>query len=112
MLIYFLSPDISIRKFLQVYRDAGLGQVSLKMHILEDHTFTQITRFKSGLGKLNEEGVEATHADQNKDARRAYNLQHQPLKRLQFLMKEHLVKVHPNIRDKSLHGRKKRKLDQ
>ena len=77
--------------------------------MLEDHTVGQLQRFKSGLGKLNESGGEATHAAQNIDARRAYNLQHQPLQRLHFLMKEHVVKLHPNIRAKSLKLNKKRK---
>lgn len=85
------------------------GKISLKLHILEDHTIEQITRFRSGLGKLNEEGGEATHAEQNKDARRAYNLQHQPLQRLVFLEKEHLVKQHPEIRAKSLKQMKTKK---
>ena len=55
------------------------GKISLELHIPEDPTIEQITNFKSGLGKLNEEGGAATHDDQNKDARQVYIFPHQPL---------------------------------
>ena len=82
------------------------ARISLKLHMLEDHTIGQLESFKAGLGKLNESGGETMHAEQNKDAKRAYPLQHQPLKRLVFLMSNHLVNHHPDVLAKSLKSKK------
>ena len=77
--------------------------------MLEDHCLGQIKRFHAGLGKLNESGGEANHAEQNRDARRAYPLAHQPVKKMAFLMKTHLVNHHPAILAKSEKKNRKRK---
>ena len=81
------------------------------MHLLEDHVVDELTSFKAGLGKLNEEGGEASHHEQNKDARRAHNLKQQPQKRMEFFIKTHLVNHHPDVQAKSLKSRKRKHED-
>lgn len=70
--------------------------------MLEDHVLGQIEKYRAGLGKLNESGGEAAHAEQNKDDRRAYPMKNQPQKRIMFLMKTHHTRHHPTIQEKSM----------
>ena len=98
----------AIQTFMALYRrHFPEARIALKLHMLEDHVPKQIKQYRAGLGKLNESGGEAAHAEQNKDDRRAYPMKNQPLKRMMFLMKSQHTGHHPAIQEKSMKLKRK-----
>ncbi len=84
--------------------------ITLKLHILEDHTSQQLARFKSGLGRLNEQGGERAHKEQNQEESVHANIQN-PLQRLLAMMRAHHTTCCPEIQA-NIKRPKKRKLNE
>ncbi len=75
-------------------------QISLKLHFLEEHTIPQMRRYKSGLGKMNEQGGENAHSKQNQLERDCANLKRQPLRLLWTVMVHALTVALPAVQAK------------
>ncbi len=61
------SADAAVKSFMGSLRQPlPTGNISLKLHFLEDHVMPQIRRLKAGLGKMNEQGGKNVHSKPNK----------------------------------------------
>ena len=80
--------DICIKEFMMSYRLLFPNSIILKLHILEDHAMQQIRCFRSGLGRLDEQGRERAHKEQNQEEAIHSNIQN-PLQRLLAMMRAH-----------------------
>ena len=77
-----------------------LGNITPKLHLLEEHAAQQIRHFGCGLGLLGEQGGEALHAAFNELTRRHCGIPC-PVKRLLTTMRQHYITTIPNIADKN-----------
>ena len=68
--------------------------ISVKLHLLEEHTVVWARRTHVGFGLMGEQGAESIHASFN-TLQRTYHSVHDPLKRLLLIVKEHLLIVAP-----------------
>ena len=68
--------------------------ISVKLHLLEEHTVVWARRTHVGFGLMGEQGAESIHARFN-TLQRTYHSVHDPLKRLLLIVKEHLLIVAP-----------------
>ena len=68
--------------------------ITLKMHMLEEHTVPWAKRTYVEFGLLGEQGAESIHARFN-SLQRMYHSIHDPVERLSLIMKEHLLSIAP-----------------
>ncbi|XP_072029157.1 uncharacterized protein [Amphiura filiformis] len=102
------KADICIKEFMMSYRLLfPNSRISLKLHILEDHAMQQIRRFRAGLGRLNEQGGERAHKEQNREEAIHSNIQN-PLQRLLAMMRAHHTTCCPEVQAKFQRGKKRK----
>ena len=77
-----------------------LGNITPKLHLLEEHAAPQIRHFGCGLGLLGEQGGEALHAAFNELTRRHCRIPC-PVKRLLTTTRQHYITTIPNLADKT-----------
>ena len=86
----------------------GLGNVTPKLHLLEDHVVEQMAHFQTGLGLYGEQGGEGLHAEFNLLARRHGGVAC-PVQRLLTITKQHFLSTVPSYKTPSAPPRKKAK---
>jgi len=69
---------------------------TVKMHILEHHMLDWIRSHQAGCGLMGEQGAESIHSQFNSLAA-TYKTIPDPIDRLRCIMKEHYLKVSPQI---------------
>jgi len=84
---------MKIHEYMAAYRELG-ESITLKMHLLEDHTIAQIKKYPYGLAKLGEEGFELIHKFFKAFEEGTKNLS---LPVLKSIMERHLMAVHPKV---------------
>ena len=65
-------------------------KITPKMHMLEDHMFDFISKWKTGCGLYGEQGIESAHNGINKMKHRYSNIKND-LERLNYIMNQHLL---------------------
>ncbi|XP_038063047.1 uncharacterized protein LOC119733744 [Patiria miniata] len=90
--------DVCIKEFMRSYREMFPSQnVTPKLHLLECHVVPQISRFRVGLGMLNEQGGELLHTELNRTGRIVHGIR-DDLQKLLSIMKRHHTSTTPEIR--------------
>eukprot|EP00117_Sycon_ciliatum_P031026 scpid26618/ scgid24343/ E3 ubiquitin-protein ligase NRDP1; RING finger protein 41 len=94
--------ELSIASFLQKCRsevvERGLGHITPKLHLLEEHTVPLMRRVHVGLGLLSEQGAEGIHAEFNLLEKRYGSIPGE-LERLHAVAEQHLVCTLPDVAD-------------
>ena len=86
----------TISEFMESFRASfPSSSISLKMHLLEDHTVPWAKRTGTGFGLLGEQGAESIHARFN-TLQRTYQCIHK-VDRLLSIVKEHSLFISPRI---------------
>ena len=70
--------------------------ISPKLHMLEDHMFDFLWKWKTGCGLYGEQGVESAHNGINKMKHRYTNVKNN-LNRLEYIMNQHLLSTNPKV---------------
>ena len=93
-----ISPtEHAISEFMESFRASfPSSSISLKMHLLEDHTVPWARRTGTGFGLLGEQGAESIHARFN-TLQRTYQCIHNKVDRLLSIVKEHSLSISPRI---------------
>ncbi|KAL5490758.1 hypothetical protein EMCRGX_G015939 [Ephydatia muelleri] len=87
----------AISEFMESFRASfPSSSISLKMHLLEDHTVPWARRTGTGFGLLGEQGAESIHARFN-TLQRTYQCIHNKVDRLLSIVKEHSLSISPRI---------------
>eukprot|EP00731_Ephydatia_muelleri_P031015 Em0022g529a len=87
----------AISEFMESFRASfPSSSISLKMHLLEDHTVPWAKRTGTGFGLLGEQGAESIHARFN-TLQRTYQCIHNKVDRLLSFVKEHSLSISPRI---------------
>eukprot|EP00731_Ephydatia_muelleri_P017855 Em0010g953a len=87
----------AISEFMENFRASfPSSSISLKMHLLEDHTVPWAKRTGTGFGLLGEQGAESIHARFN-TLQRTYQCIHNKVDRLLSFVKEHSLSISPRI---------------
>ena len=68
--------------------------IPIKMHMLEEHAVEFIQSYGVGFGLLGEQGSESIHARFNSLGISYRNIRN-PVERLKFMVKEHLITIAP-----------------
>ena len=68
--------------------------ISIKMHLLEEHTVPWARLTGAGFGLLGEQGSESIHARFN-SLQRTYHSMHDKVERLLSVVKEHTISIVP-----------------
>ena len=88
-----IPTEHAISEFMESFRASfPSSSISLKMHLLEDHTVPWARRTGTGIGLLGEQGAESIHARFN-TLQRTYQCIH----RLLSIVKEHSLSISPRI---------------
>ena len=82
---------------------------TIKMHILEHHMLDWIRSHQVGCGLMGEQGAESIHSQFNSLAA-TYKTIPDPIDRLKCIMKEHYLKVSPQIQSATPPKQKRLKL--
>lgn len=91
----FCPPDQNIKKFMNFYRSKfPQATVLPKMHILEEHVVPWVREWGVGFGLMGEQGAESIHSYFN-NLVRTYKSIPNPVDRLRYIMKEHLLHTSP-----------------
>ena len=69
-------------------------RITPKLHMLEDHMFDFLFKWKTGCGLYGEQGVESAHNGINRMKHRYSNIKND-LDRLHYIMNQHLLSTHP-----------------
>ena len=97
MNIYILEADINtFMVFLRV--NWPKVNISPKLHMLEDHVVDFIRNWHVGFGFYGEQGGESIHHEFKRMKHRYCGIKNE-LDRLRYLMEQHLLAVHPKIRE-------------
>ena len=93
-----ISPtEHAISEFMESFRASfPSSSISLKMHLLEDHTVPWARRTGTGFGLLGKQGAESIHARFN-TLQRTYQCIHNKVDRLLSIVKEHSLSISPRI---------------
>ncbi|KAL5499487.1 hypothetical protein EMCRGX_G010914 [Ephydatia muelleri] len=87
----------AISEFMESFRASfPSSSISLKMHLLEDHTVPWARRTGTGFGLLGKQGAESIHARFN-TLQRTYQCIHNKVDRLLSIVKEHSLSISPRI---------------
>ena len=89
-----ISPtEHAISEFMESFRASfPSSSISLKMHLLEDHTVPWARRTGTGFGLLGKQGAESIHARFN-TLQRTYQCIHNKVDRLLSIVKEHSLSI-------------------
>ena len=93
--IPLLSTGPAIVQFMNFFRTTfPSATVPVKMHLLEDHAEEWIRAHGVGFGMMGEQGAESIHARFN-GLLRTYATIRNNVKKLEYIMKEHLTSIAP-----------------
>ena len=97
-IIISISPtEHAISEFMESFRASfPSSSISLKMHLLEDHTVPWAKRTGTGFGLLGEQGAESIHSRFN-TLQRTCQCIHNKVDRLLSFVKEHSLSISPRI---------------
>ncbi|XP_065656336.1 uncharacterized protein LOC136081893 [Hydra vulgaris] len=92
-----LELDLAIKKLMEFYRftwpDAS---ITPKMHLLENHVYQFIEKWRLGIGVYGEEGGESLHTELNNLNRLLWHMKGRS--RLESTVKEHFLRNHRHIK--------------
>lgn len=93
-----LFLEYAICELMSYYREKWPEETTTpKLHLLEDHATAFIKNWGAGFGFYGEQGAESIHSEFN-NLFRTYCRMKPDSRRLYSIMKEHLTRVHPDVR--------------
>ena len=91
----FISIGTKVDLFLSCYRQSFPDEtITPKMHMLEDHAVSMMTRWQCSLGLHGEQGAESIHNLFNVLERTYANLR-KPTAKLKAMLREHCLQICP-----------------
>ena len=100
--------EANIDGHLEEYRSQYPDKIVPKVHMLEDHVMKWIETTGFGMGLMGEQGGESAHSVFNA-LKRTYWGMPDPIKRLNSIMKSHVLSAHPRVAQRVINP-KRRKL--
>ena len=94
--------DTSIEELFTYYRDTFPKEtITPKLHMLEDHVCTFLSKWGASFGLYDEQGMESLHASMNKLIR-SFLCMPNKKEQLTSVMKEHYMRANPKSKENEL----------